>query len=127
MKEKIKEMLNNEEICAEILMCDTAEKVAEVLKKHNIEISLDEIAKIKEDGYVTIEKYKNSGDELNLELLDDVVGGSKFWRGVGAVTVGAVGGFGLGVVCGVCPAFTPAATKIAIGYAGVAAVYVNQG
>ena len=127
MKEKIKELLNNEEICAEILMCDTVEKVSEVFKDHGVVISLDEIAKIKEDGDVTIKKYKNSGDELDFELLDDVVGGSKFWRGVGAVTVGAVGGFGLGVVCGACPAFTPVATKIAVGYAGAAAIYINQG
>lgn len=128
LQKQIAEVMKSEEACAELLMCGDAEKVCEVLKKYNVNITLDEVTAMKESGDKEISKFKASENgELDLDNLDDVVGGGSFWRGVGAIAGGAILGFGLGLVCGVCPAFTPAAYNIGIGYAGAAGVWVATG
>lgn len=128
LKNQITEVVQNEEVCAAMLMCDSAEAVSELLAKNGIVATQEEISALKCEGDASVAKYKASGEnELSEEQLEDVAGGGKFWRGVAAFAGGAVAGFGLGLVCGVCPAFTPVATKIAVGYSVVAGVWVSQG
>lgn len=128
LREKIAEIITEEEFCAALLMCDDVTKVQALLRENDIEATVEEIEALRADGEAEIETVKNTAkDELSENDLEDVAGGGKFWRGVGAVAVGAVGGFGLGVVCGVCPAFTPTAYSIATGYAVVAGCWVAAG
>ncbi len=112
LQKQIFELLQSEEICAELLMCANAETVKEVLGKCSIDAMSEEIAEIYRAGTIEIKKVKESkSEELDLEKLDEVVGGNRFWRGAGTFAGGTVFGFGLGIVCGVCPVFTPNAMQ----------------
>lgn len=125
---RIAEAMNDEKFCAAMLMCADAESVCRLLAENGIEATAEEITAFKLEGDANLQKVKDTADnELSAEELDSVAGGSKFWRGVGALAGGAVLGFGLGCVCGLAPAFTPAAYKIATGYAVVAGVWVSRG
>ena len=122
LKKQITELVQNEEIFAILLACENVEQVGEVLKKQNIDVTVEEISEMRAEGELAIKNAQEaSGDELDLENLENVTGGGSFWRGLAAATGAAVLGFTLGVVA------APAAGTIGLGYAAVSAVWVATG
>ena len=122
LKKQISELVQNEEIFATLLACEDVEKVREILNTHNIDVTVEEISEMSAEGELAIKNAQEaSGEELDLEKLENVTGGGSFWRGVAAATGAAVLGFTLGVVA------APAAGTIGLGYAAVSAIWVATG
>lgn len=104
-----KEMIQNqfrdhmmtEELCAEMIQCDTPEKFCQLLNDNGVGVTVDEVLELSNDGISSINAYvPNETGELNEESLEDVTGGGKFLRGVVAVSGAAVCGGALGALCG---------------------------
>ncbi len=128
LQQEIAGALEREDFCNDLFTCEEPEKFHCVLAKYGISADISEIEELVLDGKNALNRMKTTGnDELSLEQLESIAGGSKFWRGVASVAGGAALGFGLGMVCGACPAFTPAAYKIAVGYSVAAGVWVVAG
>lgn len=128
LQSQITEAMENEDFCRKLFQCEDSIRFSQVLSTYDIYATPEEINELLEAGQAALNQMKDSeSQEFSDEQLESVAGGSRFWRGVASVTGGAALGFGLGVVCGVCPAFTPAAYKIAVGYSAVAAVWTANG
>lgn len=128
---QIADLLNNEAFCEAFFRCGNAENVSALLAEYGVEASAGEIDEFVRDGNAALAAMKDAPDgELSEEQLEEVAGGG-VWRRIarGAVSVvgGAALGFGLGCICGVCPAFTPAAYTIAHAYAIGAGVWIATG
>lgn len=128
LQNQITAILDTEGFIEDLTKAASAEDACRVLAKYNIEAEPDEIGELTNDGNEAIKQYgEKTDDELSEEDLAAVAGGSKFWRFLGAVVVGAAGGAVMGLICGVCPAATPACYKIAVGYGIVAGTWISRG
>ena len=125
---QINQVMDTDEFLAVLTQSQTAEDVSTSLGQLGISITPDEVNELTEEGNKAIDELKNSqNDELEIEQLEAVVGGSKFWRGFASVVGGVALGAGLGFISGLNPAFTPVAYKIAVGYGIAAGVWTNRG
>jgi len=122
--------LENEAFCEKLLRCANAEQVHQVMVDNGMEVTLEEVRQLQAAGEANIRNMEASDGELDLEMLDQIAGGGKakrVLRGVASMLGGAALGAGMGVICGVCPAFTPVATKVGVGYAIVATAWTLSG
>lgn len=125
---QIVQIMDTDEFLAVLTQSQTAEDVSISLGQLGIHITPDEVNELTEEGNKAIDEMKNSqNDELEIDQLEAVVGGSKFWRGLASVVGGVALGAGLGFVSGLNPAFTPYAYKIAVGYAIVTGTWTSRG
>ena len=125
---QINQIMDTDEFLTVLAQSQTAKDVSTSLGQLGISITPDEVNELTEEGNKAIDELKKSqNDELEIEQLEAVVGGSKFWRGVVGLVGGAALGAGLGFICGLNPAFTPVAYKVAVGYGIVAGVWINNG
>ena len=125
---QIDQVMESDEFIEALTQSKTAEDVSLSLGRLGIDITPDEVATLTEEGNNAIEKMKNSQDEeLVIDQLEEVVGGSKFWRGFASVVGGVALGAGLGFISGLNPAFTPVAYKIAVGYGIAAGTWTSLG
>lgn len=120
--------MTNEENCAALLRCDSAEKICELMAAHNIQITPDEVCELTTNGMDAINAMKTAAaDELNENDLEMVSGGGKIARFTVSLIGGVALGAGMGFLCGVCPAATPVCYKVAVGYAVVAGTWTAAG
>ena len=68
---KINELFSDEAFVEKLFNMETAEQAQAALKEKGVELSADELSKIRE----TILAQANSEGELSLDALDDVAGG----------------------------------------------------
>ena len=71
-KEKLQQLMQNEEFLKEILVLETPEEVQQAFKENDVDISIEDLEKIKE----LIRKSMNKNYELTEEELEEIVGGS---------------------------------------------------
>lgn len=119
------ELMNDEAFCVELMACDAPSKVCDLFARHGIAITEEEVNAFKAEGDAALKNMAEG--ELDMDQLEDVNGGSKFWRGVAVAAGGVILGGGMGVACGLFPGFTPAAYKIGVGYSIVGAAWIMQG
>ena len=125
---QISQIMDTDEFLAILTQSRTAEDVSTSLGQLGISITPDEVNELTEEGNRAIDELKSSqNDELEIEELEAVVGGSKFWRGLASVVGGVALGGTLGFLSALNPAFTPFAYKIAVGYGIVAGAWTSKG
>ncbi len=71
-KEKLQQLMQDEEFLKEILVLETAEEVQQAFKEKDVDISIEDLEKIKE----LIKKSINEDYELTEEELKEITGGS---------------------------------------------------
>ncbi len=71
-KEKLQQLMQDEEFLKEILVLETAEEVQQAFKEKDVDISIEDLKKIKE----LIKKSINEDYELTEEELEEITGGS---------------------------------------------------
>ncbi len=110
MIQKIQDALMADEAFAKALIAvEDAAAAQKVISEYGFDLSVEEVEAIYQAGSGEIEKVLDSDEELSAEELGNVSGGG-FWAGIAMTGVAAVGAFGFGMVCGVCPAaavYTP--------------------
>lgn len=101
-----------------LMMAEDALAAQKVFVDNGIEITLEEVNSIFNDGVDEILKLKTSSanGELSEKQLDDVAGGG-FWRGTFRTVASMAAGFGFGCLCGICPAASAATPYVAGGLA----------
>lgn len=101
-----------------LMMAQDAVSAQKVFVDNGIEISLEEITSIFNDGLNEILKLKETdlNNELSENQLDNVAGGG-FWRGALRTTASMAAGFGFGCLCGICPAASVATPYVVGGLA----------
>ena len=131
LREQIAALFDMDGFSEAFFQCGTAENVSKLLAKNGVEATVEELNELEQEGNQALLQMKESADgELSLEQLEDVAGGGRLRRiARGAVSVigGAALGYGMGCVCAACPAFTPVAYKIAVGYSLVCGVWIMKG
>lgn len=116
---------HNEEALKALVSSPDAPAVQKALKDYGIEITLEEVQSLYEEGARGILNAQDQ--ELSAEDLDDVSGGG-FWAGTLSLALSCAAGFGYGCFCGVCPAAYAYAPRVAVGLAAVTvAAYKKKG
>lgn len=111
-------MTENEEFCKAFVSAENAADMHKVLTSNGFEVSIEDVNEMFAAGLNEISKFKESGaaGELGEEQLDEVAGGG-FWKGAGRTVISFGAAFGMGCLCGLNPALTPVAYKVAFGLA----------
>ena len=123
------EINTNEVFCKALFSVEDAISAKKVLKAYGFDASLEDVEAVFEDGKNEILKFKESGvsNELSEDQLCNVAGGGVL-RGALRTVVSVAGGFGFGVLCGVCPAAAAATPYVAGGLAAWStAGYLKKG
>ncbi len=89
-EKKIQEVLSDEAFVASLTDMDTAEEVQAALKNKGLEISSEDIVKVRE-----LLVNKSDSDELSADELEDVAGGVAITAVVSAIA-GIIGGIATG-------------------------------
>ena len=71
-KEKLQQLMQDEEFLKKILVLETPEEVQGAFKENGVDISIEDLEKIKE----LIKKSMNENYELTEEELEEIIGGS---------------------------------------------------
>lgn len=128
LQRQITDVMDKEGFIENLTKTSSAEDVCQLLAEYNIDTVPTEIDELTNDGHQALKNMReNENDELTEEDLSLVAGGSKFWRFLGAVVVGAAGGMVMGLICGACPAATPACYKIVVAYGLISGAWVSKG
>lgn len=95
--EKLMQIFQDEQFLAESACMESAEDLQELLSKHGLDLTLDEVY-----GLCAQIACHMKGDELDEDDLEYVSGGVAVWLIVGCVAVGvaAIGSFAAGVYNG---------------------------
>lgn len=120
LQNEIATMLEDEAFANLLATCNTIEELYQVLVRHGVEITIDEVAEFHAMGEASLKNY--NPDDLSAEDLDNVAGGG-WLKKAGRFLAVAAGGAVIGFAAGVCPALTPAA----YGYAVIGSAWVAQG
>ncbi len=128
LQKQITDVLDKEGFIEGLAKAASAEDVCRLLSDFDIQAIPREVEELTNDGNEALKRYaENTGDELSEADLALVSGGGKFWRFLGAAVGGIITGAALGFVCGLNPALTPVAYKIAAGYSVGAGIWVSRG
>lgn len=131
LKQQINAHLEDEDFCAAFFQIKDPTSATQMLAQYGIETTESDVAAIASEGLAALVKMENaSNDELDDAALESVAGGGKwrrFFRGLGAVAVGAPLAFIGGIACSANPALTPLVYKAAVGYSFGAAAWIANG
>lgn len=75
-EERIKEVFSDEAFVKELLSKETPEEVQAMLAEKDIDLTIDEIVKLRELIIKKLQKAQSGEEELGDEDLEDVAGGS---------------------------------------------------